>query len=364
MIDARINPGDARRMSLTLTQLAKASNVSLSLVSRLMRDDPTLRVSGPTKQRVMAAKARLERESGHSLVVPSRVERPRTFMASLEVGVKQSSSSGTDSFNVYRLVQEIELELGERGHVLALTYSDDAARLKQAEQVADRNHPVDGVIFLWSHVTPALRDALLQRRVPHMLFHPWLGEYEELQTIRPLKEESFRRLVDHLVALGHQRIGYVGCLKRRYPWAALAMICNDVPLDLPGLCALDADGPMELWSDWRGATNARFSAWLDAHPDCTAVITENDFVAFGVMDVLQSRGMTVGQDLAVASYGNVEPALGDKPSAILTTIDEQMPIIAQRIVSRLLEQVQRPPACAIHEVVPGTMIVRQSTMKK
>ena len=348
-------------MSLTLTQLAKASNVSLSLVSRLMRDDPTLRVSGPTKQRVMAAKARLERESGHSLVVPSRVERPRTFMASLEVGVKQSPSSGTDSFNLYRLLQELELELGARGHVLALTYSDDTGRLKQAEQVADSNYPVDGVIFLWSHIIPPLRDVLLQRGVPHLVFHPWLGEYEDLQTIRPLKEESFRRLVDHLVALGHQRIGYVGCLKRRYPWVALAMICDDVALDSPGLCPLDADGPMELWSDWRGATNARFGAWLDAHPDCTAVITENDFVAFGVIDVLESRGMKVGRDLAVASYGNVEPALTGEASAVLTTVDEQMPTIARRIVSRLLEQIDRPKSDPLHEVVPGKLVVRQST---
>jgi DNA-binding LacI/PurR family transcriptional regulator len=327
-----------------------------------MREDPTLRVSEPTRRRVLAAKARLERESGRALIVANRAERTRTFIASFEAGLKRTSpSSGTDSFNLYRLVQEIELELAERGHVLAITYCDDASRQKQAEQVADSTHPVDGVIYLWGHITAAVRETVLARRVPHVVFHPWMGEYEDLQTIRPLKEESFRKLVDHLVGLGHRRIGHVGCEKRRYPWVALAMICDGIPLDSPGLCRLDDDGPMDLWSDWRGAANARFGAWLDEHPECTAVITENDFAAFGVIDALEARGLKAGRDLAIASYGNVEPALADESSAVLTTIDEQMPIMARRIVTRLLEQIERPAAHGLHEVVPGKLVVRRSS---
>jgi DNA-binding LacI/PurR family transcriptional regulator len=348
-------------MSLTLTKLAKASNVSLSLVSRLMRDDPTLRVSEPTRRRVLATKARLEREAGAPLVVAGRTERPRTFIASLEAGMRQSPSSGTDSFNLYRLLQEIELELVERGHVMAITYCDDASRQKQVEQVGDPIHPVDGVIYLWGHITPEVRQTILDHRVPHVVFHPWVGEYDGLQTIRPLKEESFRMLVNHLVSLGHRRIGHVGCRLRRYPWTAMAMICQGLSLESPGLCALDREAPMQLWSDWRGAAKQHFNNWLDEHPECTAVITENDFVAFGVMDVLESRGLTVGRDLAVASYGNVEPALGDEPSAVLTTVDEQMPIIARRIVTRLLAQFDRTPIEGLHEGVPGKLVIRRST---
>jgi len=347
--------------SLTLTQLAKESNVSLSLVSRLMREDPTLRVSEPTRRRVLATKARLERAAGRPLVVPSRVERARTFIASLEAGLHRAPTSGTDSFNLYRLVQDIELELKERGHVLAITYCDDDNRHKQAEQAADPKYPVDGVIYLWGHIQPAVRGTLLAQRVPHIVFHPWVAEYDDLQTIRPLKEEGFRQLVNHLVAKGHRRIGHVGCLKRRYPWAALAMLHAGLSLESPGLCRLDDDKPMELWGDWRGAAKRHFDAWLDEHPECTAVVTENDFAALGVIDVLESRGLTVGRDISVASYGNVEPAMSSESSPMLTTIDEQTPTLAKRIVVRLLEQFENPPTYGLHEVIPGKLIVRRST---
>lgn len=340
-------------MSATMTQIAKASNVSVSLVSRLMREDPSLRVSDETRKRVYAAKAKLE-----GVTAPVRDSGPLVFTASIAARFSGGSMDDPDNLHTNQLLQELELQLKERGHMLALSYTRLGQELDEIQQVIQPSHPAAGIIYIWQTIVPEVQQAIVDHKLPHVVCYPG-GDYERLQTITTFKAASFRKLVDHLLGLGHQRIGYVGCVARRYPWFAEAMTYRRMPLEPADFCAIDGDSPMHAWSDWRAIGRERFAQLLDKRPDLTAVVVDNDYVALGVMDQLKARDIKVGEAFSVASYGNLEKPLGLDP--VLTTIDEQLPLFVRRIVSSLLDQVNTPRTEPAHEQVFGELIVRQST---
>ena len=93
-------------------------------------------------------------------------------------------------------------------------------------------------------------------------------------------------------------------------------------------------------------------------PDLDGLYVANDLMAFGAMSVLTESGRTVPGDVAVVGFDDVEAARTSTPS--LTTVSQPMADIGRRMAELLLVQLADADHEPVHEVLPTTLVVRDS----
>lgn len=158
-------------------------------------------------------------------------------------------------------------------------------------------------------------------------------------------------LVDHLVASGRRRIGFLGGeaggdfrgADRRAGFVA-AMKRHG----LDGSRLVDAGkAPVSMRE---GAAAAR--RLLEQAPDTDAIICVSDLVAFGALTECQRLGVAVPHELAIAGFGNYEVGAICVPA--LTTVDPFPQEIGRQAAATLLHLLGLEPQLPAHEtaVVP------------
>ena len=93
-------------------------------------------------------------------------------------------------------------------------------------------------------------------------------------------------------------------------------------------------------------------------PDLDGVFVANDLMAIGALAVLAEHGRTVPGDVAVVGFDDVEAARTSSPP--LTTVAQPMADIGRRMAELLLLQLADTEAERVHEVLPTTLVVRDS----
>ncbi|MGD9956672.1 MAG: LacI family DNA-binding transcriptional regulator [Candidatus Nanopelagicales bacterium] len=99
-------------------------------------------------------------------------------------------------------------------------------------------------------------------------------------------------------------------------------------------------------------------ALLARVPDLDALYIANDLMALGAMAVLADHGRTVPDDVAIVGFDDVEAARTSTPP--LTTVSQPMADIGRRMAELLLAQLADPELAPVHEVLPTTLVVRDS----
>lgn len=91
---------------------------------------------------------------------------------------------------------------------------------------------------------------------------------------------------------------------------------------------------------------------------CSAVICAADQNAIGMMQQLKSHGLSVPGDIAVVGVDNV--FLGEKQSVSLTTIDQNLELLARQALLRAVERVNGAHYCSDVILTPQRLVVRNS----
>ncbi|MBC8104319.1 MAG: GntR family transcriptional regulator [Cytophagales bacterium] len=231
----------------------------------------------------------------------------------------------------------------------------------EVPEVAEMTDRGVAAVALWPEI-PApveklrrLRDALplvlLDRRVP--------GFESDFVGIDDFG--SGRKITEHLLTLGHRRIGFLSSaphastvLARCRGWAAALAEAGIVPLPT-----------WTLHRQQEGVRTESDAAALEAllrpaSPEAlSAVVCSNDTVAAGVMQFLRLRGLRVGEDLAVTGFGNTFPSLLDALG--LTTVAQPFEAIGQQAGEVLLSRLDGTADRAPREIeLPAEIVVRSS----
>jgi DNA-binding LacI/PurR family transcriptional regulator len=172
-----------------------------------------------------------------------------------------------------------------------------------------------------------------------------------------------RQAVEHLVNLGHRRIAFMGQPRFfRYPMMVSTMTALDLPLNPSDNCWLEPVRYPQDVDELRERARDAFDGWFQRHRHVTAVVCSRDHVALGVVDAMKRRGLVPGRDLSVIGYDNLEVHRrrpGEKP--ILTTIDLPFERVGRRMAELLLNQILHGQTAIIHERVPVSLVVRETT---
>ena len=162
--------------------------------------------------------------------------------------------------------------------------------------------------------------------------------------------------VQHVLAQGYNRPGYIGYASRNY-WdieredgfrAGLAS--HGIPGDGAGLLKIDGDA----------GTPARIRSFISsARPN--AVITGSDKIAALVYSVAAELDLRVGRDLGVTGFDGSMRAELLHPQ--LTTVAIPVDEIAQRVIRRVLRQLDQGPDSEPGEIVPAPLRIAGSTSR-
>jgi LacI family transcriptional regulator len=208
---------------------------------------------------------------------------------------------------------------------------------------------VDGAVL----VTPTVTD--VQYDGPVVAVDPHTGR-SSLPTVASDNLQGARLAVDHLVGLGHRRIGMVtgradlisAELRERGYREAHAAAGIDVDESLLRLGAFDPDIAREA---------ARELLTMAEPP--TAIFAANDSTALATLEVADELGVDVPGRLSVVGFDNIpESALAQPP---LTTVQQPMRRMGHDAIAMLVALIAGADLDNTHITLETTLVPRQTT---
>jgi LacI family transcriptional regulator len=343
-----------RRQAVTIKHVAADAGVSLQTVSRVINDDP--KVSPQMRGRVGASIEKLgyvpsiaaQRMSGsRSYIILALNDRDRTIADWME-------RQGTDWVDQMLLGGMLKCaEFGYRMMIeLVDTHSDHVQRELRATIAALQP---DGVILTPPHSDNALITTLL---ADHRIPFARIGSIIPGPGIRMTMddEHAARLATEHLVELGHRRIGFISGSSeyslsqwRVDGWRAAMAAAG---LDCRGLLA---EGDFSLASGAHAARNLLGEGGAAV----TAIIASNDRMALACLEVARERGLNVPADLSLISFDNTPIVSFAQPS--LTAVEQPIAKTAARAVELIIAAQRGQPLPDEPVIVPAALVQRQST---
>ncbi len=330
-------------MTATIEDVARRAEVSVATVSRALRGLPN--VAPSTRQRVLHAARELAYVADPSA---SRLASGRNHVIGLVVPM-------LGQWYYSRLFSGVEAIATPGGYdVLPFTLSGPGGVDRFVESTPFRKR-VDGLLLADAPVDADQLAALVAVGVP-LVTVGVMGPGVPGLTIDNVG--AARRATEHLLALGHRRVGLIGGLEddpfrfsvpldrsRGYRDALLAhRIPHDPMLVVPGHFSLEG-----------GAEAMRRLLALDEPP--TAVFACSDEMAIGAIHVARAAGVRVPEELSVIGFDDHEVSrfVG------LTTIRQDVLGQGERAARLLLERLRDGRCSVTHEIQPTELVLRATT---
>jgi LacI family transcriptional regulator len=331
-------------MPITLKELAKEAGVHPSTVSRIVNNDPRLRVSEETRARVKL----LLKKTGYR---PNGMGRGLKLRQSFVLGVLVPDVLNPLFAAIFRGVEEAALE---EGYTVILTSTDGHEDRERDILAALQSRLIDGMVV----ASASLRDSsvrwLREQRIPHVL----VNRYSDLKDsfVGSDDELGARLVTEHLVALGHRRIAHLAG-SSRYSTAVNRRRGWQKALEAAGLQAdpaLVAETSLAA-----GGGVAATHRLLELAKPPTALMAVNDVAAVGAYDAVEQAGLKIPADLAITGYNDIPLAGRLHPG--LTTIHVPAQEFGRAAARMLLEQMESGRREARRVVLPPDLVVRGST---
>jgi len=339
-------------MAVTLKQIAREVGVSQSVVSQLLRDDPTLRVSDEMRSRILDV---VKQKGGRRALRNHR--RRIAYPINRSTWSKQASADIRNS----QFYKNLQRRLSESGLRLEIVLFDPGEETETIKRLCSSNQRYEGLL-IDEGLPPQCLESVPAYGFPHVT----VAEYPaslRLNTVIYDPRYGITKPVEYLISLGHRRIGYLG-LRRHTRFALLVetLVNAELPVDNDWFCFLNELDPNEARSVWQTLAREPFDRWFNPKTGPTAIICGNDFIAYGAVEVLERRGLTVGEDLSLVGYDNSEKweGLGDGVPR-LTTIDRSTDIVGQQAAELLINQIVHHQTEIVYQGIPTEFIVREST---
>jgi LacI family transcriptional regulator len=340
-----VPPRSSRRpVRRTIREVARRAQVSTSTVSRTI-NSPSL-VDAETAQRVRKAIEELK-------YYPNSQARSLVSGRSRIVGMIVS-----DITNPFfpELVKSFEDVAALHGYdILVSSTNYDSARMADCvRRMLERK--VDGVAIMTSEMDTHLIEQLAQGKVP-MVFLDTGPQGEHISNIVVDYAMGVNEAIEHLVALGHRRIGFIS--------GPLGLKSSQVRRSA-FLRALERYGIREdeaLVQEGNHKVDGGLQAMarmLEQAQAPTAVMASNDLTAVGMLSALRRAGLDVPRDISVVGFDDIWLARFTEPP--LTTVRLSQNEIAEKAFRALLAHLGESPGGAKPDCNMEThLVIRQTT---
>lgn len=333
-------------MTATIRDVAKRAGVGVGTASRVINGSP--QVSETTRERVQAAITSLN-------FVPNPAARRLSMGKTLTIAVIVPWFTRPAEVGRLRGVENV---LAESEYDLVLYNVETAEKRDAYFRVVPRREQTDGVLIISLSPRDDDVERLAQCTIPIVLVDANHHSLKSLNRVITDDVAGGRMATQHLIDLGHTRIGYISDLIET-PFNFTSSRDR-----LKGYRqALKAAG-IPFRSDYHrqgehGRHEARrLAIELLKQPDRpTAIFAASDTQALGVLEAAQDLDMRVPEELSVVGYDDIEISeyIG------LTTVRQLLYESGKRGVELLLDVLENPATKPICEVMPTELIERKTT---
>ena len=329
--------------SVTIRDVARHAGVGVGTVSRVLNSNPA--VSQETRRRVLAAIKELDYQ-------PSPIARRLSLGKTLSVAVIVPFF--TRPVFVERL-RGVEHALAESEYDLVLFNVETVDRRDACFQDVARRERIDGLLIMSLSPWDEEAERWLEAQVPTVLID---ARHPALNRLVIDDVEGGRVATDHLLQLGHRRIGFISDYLEdpfgfvtsldRFEGYYMALEAADVPFR-----------PEYHRQGRHGRDQARRLAieLLTLPEQPTAIFAASDTQAIGVLAAARELGLRVPQDLSVIGYDDIETA-GYLHLTTMRQPSYQMGVAGVHLLLEAIEQPESPPQ---EMLFSAELVVRETT---
>jgi len=333
---------------LTILDIARRARVSPAAVSHVINEHPA-HVGEATRRRVKRVIALL---GYRPLGVATSLRRRRTKTLGLVICDAASALFAP-------VVRGVETVARREGYQVLLVNAEGTAAEREA-LAALAAHPVEGIIFMSTSAKQANRHLNEGAGgIPIAVINRY-GVSRRLTQILWDDRAGTRIAVEHLVQLGHARIGFIAgpgsggvprlSANRRLEGFQTALRHAGLPCDrrmiVPGDYSVEA-----------GVQGAERLCRLPQRP--TAILAANDTMAMGALRGIVRAGLRCPEDVAVVGIG--DPPFMAFAHPPLTTVALPVEEAGARAAECVLDQLREGRTAPRAEILPCRLLVRESS---
>lgn len=330
----------------TLSDIAREAGVSVSAVSRVLSDAKGTRVSAATRIRIH----QVARELNYRPNFAARaLKLQRTSLVACIVPDLTNAMFS-------ELVRGVESRAGELDYAVLLSRAEVMVELDTAVARLLGEGRVDGIIVqTLDAADPSELEAVSQANLPVVFVntvHP-----EHAGSVILDDEQGATTATQHLIDLGHQRIGFIGGLEA----------ASSARRRLAGFHATMAKAGLETRPEWMTARGYRptqgreaLAAIMGVQEPPTALVVANVNAAMGVLMEARARGWSVPEQLSIVSVHDSWPAEITSPP--MTTVKMPLFEMGREAVDSVIERISEGHGTDHVVVAPEPeLILREST---
>ena len=333
----------------TLKELAEYTGFSITTISRVLNNDPTMSVSDATRAKILEAAGKLHYKTSAR---PRRVRAERTPVLRVAIAEMLSPAEQlVDPYYLY-LTNYAEQRCRDRGYsVLHLSEQDGAYH-------APAPAPLDGVLAIGIFSESQIQS--LAALSPNLVFLDSAPDELRFSSVVLNFSLGVEQALDYLRGRGHTRIGFLGPdrkldeKKRPAPEVRRRFFIDYMTEHGLFDPALLFETKMTS-ADAREALSAHVAA---GKPLPTALLAANEEAAIGACAALREAGLRVPQDISILSSNDTPlSTLTEPPLTSVSTHADEMSTAAIDLLARGRRELGALP---LKVVVPPTLIERES----
>jgi LacI family transcriptional regulator len=328
--------------SPTIQDVADLAGISPATVSRVLNNYPYIR--DEVRHRVLAAIKQLNYE-------PNRVAQRLRANQSRLIGIIV-----TDITNPFfnEIMASIEAVFFDQGFSVLMSNTNAIPRKEADYLTMMENEGIAGLIIapssenvdrLAEMAAGGLPIVVLDRRMVNAQVDMVLAD----------NVGGAQLAVDHLVSLGHKRIGHIGGRmalssgRERYEGYKLAMEKHKLPV---------AAGWVRFGDQQHTSGYARALELMDEDDTPTAWFVANNMMTLGALNAIHDRGKLIPDDIAIVGFDDMPWSISLNPP--LTVVAQPTLEIGQLASNMLLERIEQPNLPPRMVVLDTKLIIRAS----
>jgi LacI family transcriptional regulator len=331
----------------TIKDIARMADVSHTTVSRALNNKS--RIKNETKEKILS----IARELNY---IPNFIARSLVMKQTKTLGLVITTIVNPFYTELSQGIETTAISLGYN-IILCSTNYDLSIEKKYIDML--RSKGVDGIIFTSAHMGDPNIIGLAEEGFPMVLvnrrtYHPMVRDKIDYIGVDNILGGFLA--VEHLIKLGHDRIGVIGGSSESSVGferleggkKALAAYGREVIGDY------FLEGDFLKGSGYRGGKE-----FLKMNRPPTAIFATNDYMALGTYQAIVEEGMKVPEDMALVGFNDIE--FTSMKGIELTTIGQKKYEMGALAVKTLVERIEGKKVGPSKEIVlEPELIIRKS----
>jgi LacI family transcriptional regulator len=333
------------KLPVTIYDIAREAHVGIGTVSRVFNNRPN--VSDETRTKILAIAERMRYQPHASA---QALARKHAYTLSVIIPFF------TNYFSI-EVLKGMQDTLAETGYDILLHGVNNTEQVDDFLRRGMKKGRVDGMIFVSMTLSDKHTKQIMEQKIPVVLVDTYRPEFD---SIRVKNYEGALLATQHLIRLGHKRIGMINANMRSFPaqerFKGFRDAMQGSALDVSDEYVVSSTNVKQDGFN-KNAGYIAMKELLERTPRRpSALFVSSDVQAIGVLSAMEERGLRAPEDIAIVSCDDIELA----KHFHLTTMHQPMYEMGELAIRKIIHRIQAPTDPAVLESFTPVLVIRES----